>query len=1094
VTETRRWLEQRRIPLKRRLWGAGLVRTLGLVLVSLGIGVVLGRMGAYRALPSSVILGWLGAVAVIVLGVVRGRRSLYRTQPGALARGVERELGLRNGSVLGVVESVRGSGSAALYELADNRALQSLTGQGTQALASERARANRALGRGAATLAAGCLVFLLSGPMSGGGSQFWHPIATVTRSMGPVVVQVDRSEVRRGDTVTVSVEAAGRRSAVLWIRQPGEPWNSSSLELDSAGAARVRLGPLDSDHFVAAVSGTRSSDTVHIRVLLPAFLTDLQLLARFPSYIERPDELLAPGERALLPVGTRVLSSGRITLPLGSVEWRSVVDTVTLAFDGQSFAGALPVSASGRWALHLTTQDGLPLDEDPVGLDILAVPDSAPTVTVPIPGADTAAPLTLRQPLVIDARDDHGLTRVELISWRTDRFGSAGEPVSEPVELPGVSTDRTVLQWMLDLNGRGFLPGDTAHFKIVAADNAPQAHVSESREYVLWLPTVAELRDEMRDRARAAQRGGDSLLQAQEELAQSLEDLAAERQRSVETPPTGSQQQAEELPFNSAERARELADQQQQAIERAMELREELQQLAEAAWSAGITDPEFHRQLRDIEELLDQALTDELRSRLEDLRDALEQLDAEAAREALRRLAESAERLRQELERGQELFERAALEGTMTSLADDAEELTGRQEQWNQSVEGSDADSAMASRERELAARADSLAAQLSDLAARIEDSEQQGEPVQSAAQSAGQAAGEMRQAASQAQQGERAEARQSGESAQQSLEPVAEQLRQQRDELRETWRQEVIGAMDRALVETARLAEQQQQIMERLNRGESGPDVRGAQAAARSGVERILEQLQGAAGKNALVSPQLGTALGFTKLSMSEALDQLQRANPNTRQAGELAGEALDGLNALAYALLRSRADVASAQSGSGLSEAMERLAQMAEQQGQLNSSTSDMLSLMPSADQQMLQRLQALAQEQRSLAEQMDRLQAETDVGGVDELADEARELARELEAARLDRETVERQEQLFRRLLDAGRTLRSDEEDQRQERVSETADPRNVQLPPDGRLPTAVDPTFPYPTWDQLRSLSPEDRRLVLDYFRRLNRGRP
>jgi hypothetical protein len=351
-----------------------------------------------------------------------------------------------------------------------------------------------------------------------------------------------------------------------------------------------------------------------------------------------------------------------------------------------------------------------------------------------------------------------------------------------------------------------------------------------------------------------------------------------------------------------------------------------------------------------------------------------------------------------------------------------------------------------------------------------------------------------MQQAAQQASHGERERAKQSGESAGESLEPLADDLRQQRDELRESWRQEVVDAMDRALVETARLAQQQQEVMERLNRGESGPEVRAAQAAVRSGVDKLLEQLQGAAGKNALVSPQLGTALGFSKVRMSESLDQLQRANPNTRQAGEMAGEALDGLNAMAYALLRSRADVAGAESGSGLGEAMERLAQMAEQQGQLNGQTSSMSSLMPDPTQQMLQDLQALAQQQRLLADQLDRLQAEGELGGMDELAEEARELARALEAARLDQETVERQERLFRRLLDAGRTLRSEEEDQREERVSETADPRNVRLPTDAQLPGASGPRFPYPTWEQLRSLSPDERRLILDYFRRLNGGRP
>jgi hypothetical protein len=120
---------------------------------------------------------------------------------------------------------------------------------------------------------------------------------------------------------------------------------------------------------------------------------------------------------------------------------------------------------------------------------------------------------------------------------------------------------------------------------------------------------------------------------------------------------------------------------------------------------------------------------------------------------------------------------------------------------------------------------------------------------------------------------------------------------------------------------------------------------------------------------------------------------------------------------------------------------------------------------------------------------------MNAEGEVSGADELAEEARELAALLEAARVDRETVERQEQLFRRLLDAGRTLRSDEEEnEREERESQTADPNNVRLPPTGRPESVGGPRFRFPSWDELRSLSPTERRLVLDYFRRLNGGRP
>jgi hypothetical protein len=224
----------------------------------------------------------------------------------------------------------------------------------------------------------------------------------------------------------------------------------------------------------------------------------------------------------------------------------------------------------------------------------------------------------------------------------------------------------------------------------------------------------------------------------------------------------------------------------------------------------------------------------------------------------------------------------------------------------------------------------------------------------------------------------------------------------------------------------------------------------------------------------------------------MGEALDQLAQGTPNARSAAEAAGEALDGLNLLAMQLLRSRGDVAGAQSGSGLSEAVERMAQLAEQQGQMAGQSGGMLSLMQSAGQALLQELQALARQQRALAAELDRLQAQGDQPGAGELADEAEAIARALERGTLTRETVERQEQLYRRLLDAGRLLRGPEADDEQERRATTAAPGSVLLP-GGERPRDAGPRYRFPTWEELRGLSPADRRAVLDYFRALNDAR-
>jgi hypothetical protein len=126
--------------------------------------------------------------------------------------------------------------------------------------------------------------------------------------------------------------------------------------------------------------------------------------------------------------------------------------------------------------------------------------------------------------------------------------------------------------------------------------------------------------------------------------------------------------------------------------------------------------------------------------------------------------------------------------------------------------------------------------------------------------------------------------------------------------------------------------------------------------------------------------------------------------------------------------------------------------------------------------------------------MAQELERMRAQGQLQGIKELGEEALELARRLEAGRLDRETVERQQRLFRRMLDAGRTLQGEEEDERKERQSTAAKDGELKLPPALRQRLGGD-GIRFPTWEELQRLSPDERRMVTEYFRRLTaRGGP
>ena len=96
-----------------------------------------------------------------------------------------------------------------------------------------------------------------------------------------------------------------------------------------------------------------------------------------------------------------------------------------------------------------------------------------------------------------------------------------------------------------------------------------------------------------------------------------------------------------------------------------------------------------------------------------------------------------------------------------------------------------------------------------------------------------------------------------------------------------------------------------------------------------------------------------------------------------------------------------------------------------MAQQQGSLNSQTSQLIPRPGSQlDQQGREQARQLGRQQREVAASLDEMSDADRTGRAEELAKEARQLAQALESGALDPNVIDRQQRLFRRMLDADR----------------------------------------------------------------------
>jgi hypothetical protein len=170
-----------------------------------------------------------------------------------------------------------------------------------------------------------------------------------------------------------------------------------------------------------------------------------------------------------------------------------------------------------------------------------------------------------------------------------------------------------------------------------------------------------------------------------------------------------------------------------------------------------------------------------------------------------------------------------------------------------------------------------------------------------------------------------------------------------------------------------------------------------------------------------------------------------------------------------------------------------------LAQQQGALNGQMQSFLQQNQNkSGQQMSDAAKAqardLAKSQRDVAKQLDDAGDQDASGRAAELAREARQLAQTLEQGAADPNIFERQQRLFKRMLDAGKTLENDQKDESSKRESKPGDQNNPFLPPNTPASGKSAQKYRVPEWNELRGLNAEERRLVIEYFRRLNGDKP
>jgi hypothetical protein len=320
-------------------------------------------------------------------------------------------------------------------------------------------------------------------------------------------------------------------------------------------------------------------------------------------------------------------------------------------------------------------------------------------------------------------------------------------------------------------------------------------------------------------------------------------------------------------------------------------------------------------------------------------------------------------------------------------------------------------------------------------------------------------------------------------------MDKAADALASARKQQIGAWKSELAGELDRSIQEMMQLAQGERSLEEQSRAGTSASALRSEQSALQQGVEKTSERLEKASRASSLLSSRSRSAVAEARRQSTRATNETARPQASSeRGAQDAFGNAADALTRAAAALVRDRERVNSSETATGFADMLKEMQQLAKQQGALNGQAASLFQ-MPGAGGAGSAQARALARQQREVARSLEELGDADGTGRADALAAEARRVAESLERAGMNEATKERQEQLLRRMLDAGRSLEGEERDEGKRQATSAT---GIELFTPGATDAsgAAARRWHEPTWEELRGLSAEERRAVIDYFRRMN----
>jgi hypothetical protein len=262
--------------------------------------------------------------------------------------------------------------------------------------------------------------------------------------------------------------------------------------------------------------------------------------------------------------------------------------------------------------------------------------------------------------------------------------------------------------------------------------------------------------------------------------------------------------------------------------------------------------------------------------------------------------------------------------------------------------------------------------------------------------------------------------------------------------------------------------------------------------------MEQVIRELIELSKETFFLQPELNISLTNAQNFMEESINALE--NRDQRKSEEYQNHAMAALNQSALLMDNSMQQLSQSSSGLGFEQFLQQMHNMTGQQCQLNQESFSLFQGL--GDKKNLTneeetQLKCLAEEQEAIRQLLGQLDQDLGnrpdiIGRMNEMTKEMESVIHDMEEFKIGRKTIERQQKILSRMLDAQKSIR--EKEYSQQRIAEIGK-EHLRKPPSEKMET-VDKMKEKLNKALMKALqegyNPDYEKLIENYFKKLHQS--